>query len=70
MHTSILYGLSRPTSLLAIGLMLVILVMILPVPAWVMLGIWFGLQFVSGVSADLNAGGVAYWAHAGGFINP
>jgi flagellar biosynthesis protein FlhA len=35
-HTSILYGLSRPTSLLAIGLMLVILVMILPVPAWVM----------------------------------
>ena len=36
MHTSILYGLSRPTSLLAIGLMLVILVMILPVPAWVM----------------------------------
>ena len=36
MHTSILYGLSRPTSLLAIGFMLVILVMILPVPAWVM----------------------------------
>ena len=31
-----LLDLSRPTSLLAIGLMLVILMMVLPVPAWVM----------------------------------
>jgi flagellar biosynthesis protein FlhA len=30
------FGLARPTSLLAIGLMIVILVMILPIPAWVM----------------------------------
>jgi len=35
-ETSNNFGLARPTSLLAIGLMLVILVMILPIPAWVM----------------------------------
>lgn len=31
-----LFELSRPTSLLAIGLMLIILLMVLPVPAWIM----------------------------------
>ncbi|MEZ5985188.1 MAG: flagellar biosynthesis protein FlhA [Hyphomonas sp.] len=36
METKKLLGLSNPTALLAIGLMMVILVMILPVPAWVM----------------------------------
>ena len=36
MQTLKLFGLSNPTALLAIGLMLVILVMVLPVPAWVM----------------------------------
>jgi flagellar biosynthesis protein FlhA len=35
-ETQKLFGLSNPTALLAIGLMMVILVMILPVPAWVM----------------------------------
>ena len=32
-----------------------------------MLAVWFGMQFVGGIGADLAAGGVAYWAHAGGF---
>ena len=36
MPTLKLLDLSKPTSLLAIGLMVVILVMVLPVPAWVM----------------------------------
>ena len=36
METKRLFGLSSPTALLAIGLMIVILVMVLPVPAWVM----------------------------------
>ncbi|MBU4568083.1 MAG: FHIPEP family type III secretion protein, partial [Alphaproteobacteria bacterium] len=29
------YGLTNPTSLLAIGLMVIILVMVLPMPSWV-----------------------------------
>ncbi len=36
METSRFFDLAKPTSILAIGLMVVILVMILPVPAWVM----------------------------------
>lgn len=39
------------------------------VPAVFMLGYWFVLQLVSGVgSLDATGGGVAFWAHAGGFI--
>jgi rhomboid family protein len=35
-------------------------------PAWVFLGYWFALQVLSGVARA--AGGVAVWAHVGGFI--
>ena len=40
-------------------------------PAIVVLGFWFVIQFFRGaatLSADLGGGGVAYWAHLGGFI--
>jgi membrane associated rhomboid family serine protease len=39
-------------------------------PAVAVLGFWFILQLFSGVGglgADVNGGGVAYWAHVGGF---
>lgn len=38
------------------------------VPAYLMLGYWFVLQFVTGLGADSSTGGTAFWAHAGGFI--
>jgi membrane associated rhomboid family serine protease len=43
-------------------------------PAWVMLGYWFLMQFLSGAatqiaySTNMNRGGVAFWAHVGGFV--
>jgi membrane associated rhomboid family serine protease len=39
-------------------------------PAWVMLFYWAFLQFAGGVTSALSAqtGGVAFWAHLGGFI--
>ncbi|MCU1284493.1 MAG: Rhomboid-like protein [Acidobacteriales bacterium] len=42
-------------------------------PAWVVLGYWFLAQFLSGAatsiaSASSTTGGVAFWAHVGGFI--
>jgi membrane associated rhomboid family serine protease len=38
-------------------------------PAWMMLGYWLLLQFVSGLTAlGDTAGGVAFWAHFGGFV--
>jgi len=41
---------------------------IFAIPAWIVLGLWFALQVFSGLSTPSNAGGVAYWAHAGGFV--
>jgi membrane associated rhomboid family serine protease len=37
-------------------------------PAWVVLGLWFGYQFLHGVLVDTSGGGVAFWAHIGGFV--
>ncbi len=41
---------------------------VFPIPAWIVLGFWFGAQLVSGAVTPSDAGGVAYWAHAGGFL--
>jgi membrane associated rhomboid family serine protease len=39
------------------------------VPAYFMLGYWFLLQVVSGsVAIGAQGGGVAFWAHVGGFV--
>jgi len=40
------------------------------VPAWVQLGLWFALQIVLGVLAlgARGGGGVAFFAHVGGFV--
>jgi len=43
---------------------------VIPVPARIVIGIWFVLQFFSGIGSVGSAaqGGVAYMAHIGGFI--
>jgi membrane associated rhomboid family serine protease len=47
-----------------------VLLFFIPIPAFVILGYWFLLQFVAGVSTVGAAatGGVAWWAHIGGFL--
>jgi len=42
-------------------------------PAWLVLGYWFVVQFLMGAATSIaetgqNAGGVAVWAHVGGFV--
>jgi len=37
-------------------------------PAWVMLGYWFFIQLASGLLSSGEMGGVAFWAHVGGFV--
>jgi membrane associated rhomboid family serine protease len=38
-------------------------------PAWVVLGYWFLLQILGGLpSVEAEGGGVAFWAHVGGFV--
>src|SRR5690606_1389007 len=43
---------------------------VMRVPAFVMLGYWFLLQVIGGLPqiAGGEPGGVAFWAHAGGFV--
>jgi len=62
------YLLLFPKARVDILLVLIIYFRIIPIPAWIMLGLWFGLQLFAGVNTDNSTGGVAYWAHAGGFV--
>ena len=44
---------------------------IIPMPALIVIGLWFVLQFFSGIdsiASTADTGGVAYMAHIGGFI--
>ena len=38
------------------------------IPAFVFLGIWFALQFLSAAGPQAQSSGVAWWAHIGGFV--
>lgn len=62
------YLLLFPKARVDILLILIVYFRIFTIPAWIMLGLWFGFQLSGGVGSDVNSGGVAYWAHAGGFI--
>ncbi|MEX0366973.1 MAG: rhomboid family intramembrane serine protease [Ruegeria sp.] len=62
------YLLLFPRARVDILLILLIYFRIFSIPAFVMLGVWLGMQFLGGVSSDPDQGGVAYWAHAGGFF--
>src|SRR5580693_6176754 len=51
-----------------------LLILVVWVPAWIILIYWFFLNFLSGTATMLaihrqNMGGVAFWAHVGGFIS-
>lgn len=42
-------------------------------PAWIVLGYWFVVQFLSGAATSIayssqTTGGIAFWAHVGGFV--
>jgi membrane associated rhomboid family serine protease len=50
-----------------------VLILVIWIPAWIILIYWFFLNFLSGTETMLaihrqNMGGVAFWAHVGGFI--
>ncbi len=52
---------------------IIIIIRIIPVPAWLVLIYWFGLQVFMGLPQLMTvrseaSGGVAVWAHIGGFV--
>lgn len=49
-------------------------IFVMYIPAWIILGYWFVLNFFSGAASTLiyegrSMGGVAFWAHVGGFLS-
>jgi membrane associated rhomboid family serine protease len=47
-----------------------VFVFLVPIPAVIILGLWFIMQFMSafGSLGSVASGGVAWWAHVGGFL--
>ncbi len=59
----ILYPHARVYTLVPLGFFITSIAL----PAWVMLGYWVLLQVVGGLGS-MSEGGVAFWAHVGGFL--
>ena len=60
----VLYPQSRVMTLLTLGYF----IRLTAVPAVILLGFWFVLQFFQGVASFGATVGVAFWAHIGGFV--
>jgi rhomboid family protein len=63
------YLLLYPWAKVHVFLWIVIFFRIVNVPAWILLGLWFALQLVSGLMRPPGSPGVAFWAHVGGFVS-
>jgi membrane associated rhomboid family serine protease len=62
-----------PRSRVFVGILLLIYMEVIALPAVLVLGFWFVVQLFNGVamigtSSAAMAGGVAWWAHIGGFV--
>lgn len=55
-----------PRARIDVLVIFVIFFRVFSIPAWVVLGVWFGLQMLSGFGNAED--GVAYFAHIGGFV--
>ncbi|MCB6179681.1 rhomboid family intramembrane serine protease [Rhodobacter sp. Har01] len=62
------YLLLFPKAKVDVLFIIVIFIRVIALPAWVILGLWLVLQVVSGFATPMDGGGVAYFAHIGGFI--
>ncbi|CAM4073596.1 rhomboid family intramembrane serine protease [Palleronia rufa] len=62
------YLLLFPRARVDVLFIFVVFFKIFPIPAWIVLGVWFAIQVASGAATPSGMGGVAYWAHAGGFM--
>ncbi|HSQ61338.1 MAG TPA: rhomboid family intramembrane serine protease [Acidobacteriota bacterium] len=61
----VLFPGARVTALVPLGIIL----QLMELPAVVLIGLWFAIQIGSGLlSIGWTGGGVAWWAHVGGFV--
>jgi membrane associated rhomboid family serine protease len=62
------YALLYPRARVVTLVFIIIFVTVIELPALVVLGAWFVLQLLDASSQPLGGGGVAYFAHIGGFV--
>ncbi|MDO5647717.1 rhomboid family intramembrane serine protease [Paracoccus sp. (in: a-proteobacteria)] len=62
------YLLLFPRARVDVLFIFIIFFRVFSIPAWITLGVWFAIQLFGGFSMPGDQGGVAYWAHAGGFL--
>jgi len=65
------YVFMYPTAKILTLVPIIFFFQIIELPAFLFLGFWFALQIISGMFAlgiGADAGGVAWWAHIGGFV--
>lgn len=62
------YLLLFPKARVDVFIFFIVFFRILPIPSFIVLGLWMALQVFQGFATDINGGGTAYWAHVGGFI--
>ena len=62
------YLILHPRSNIKVFVFLFIIITTINVPAFIVLGFWFGGQLLSSAAADAGAPGVAFMAHVGGFV--
>lgn len=62
------YILLHPTSKILTLIPIIIIPWFVEIPAFFFLGVWFLLQFLSATAASGAGGGIAWWAHIGGFV--
>jgi membrane associated rhomboid family serine protease len=61
------YILLHPAATVRVFIFLGFFFTVAHVPAWIVLGVWFGLQLVSAAGISASEPGVAFMAHVGGF---
>jgi len=64
------YLMLHPRANVRMLFILLFFIRVISVPAAVVLGLWFVMQFISGATTPTadDGGGVAFWAHVGGFL--
>jgi len=62
------YLLLYPSANVHVFVWIVIFFRIINIPAWILLGLWFAAQLLSGLARSPGTPGVAFWAHVGGFV--
>jgi len=62
------YLLLFPRARVDVLLIFIVFVRIITIPAALVLALWFTFQVIAGLGSNPDTGGVAYWAHAGGFV--